>query len=322
VAAKLSGGDSQFQPAPAPAIATARGGSMPVDNIERAIKKGTGETRKRRLRGNDLRGLRTRRRRNSPGGRHRQQNRSAAEIRALFAKYHGHLAGSAGVAWMFHRKGIITITAPGISEDDVILAALDAGAEDVRSHEDVIEIITPPKQLDAVTKALEAAKIPIASAKLSYVPGNLTPSPIRKSPNKSSPSSKPSTTTTTPRPSTPTSISPRPPRQGGVSATTSCGGKGRTGEPVSRGGLLRDWKSFLKEKPRQFLFSSSVRKPSPPPPSVNSLIPSNFFHYLRPVSNYFFRNPPRPCHNKTHQQFLRFILIEFDLALEQTSLSP
>ena len=176
VAAKLSGGDPNFNPRLRQAIATARGESMPVDNIERAIKKGTGELEGAAYEDMTYEGY-------GPGGvailleaATDNKNRSAAEIRALFAKYHGHLAGSGSVAWMFHRKGIITITAPGISEDDVILAALDAGAEDVRSHEDVIEIITPPdNKLDAVTKALEAAKIPIASAKLSYVPGNLTP---------------------------------------------------------------------------------------------------------------------------------------------------
>ena len=176
VAAKLSGGDPNFNPRLRQAIATARGESMPVDNIERAIKKGTGELEGAASEEMTYEGY-------GPGGvailleaATDNKNRSAAEIRALFAKYHGHLAGSGSVAWMFHRKGIITITAPGISEDDVILAALDAGAEDVRSHEDVIEIITPPdNKLDAVTKALEAAKIPIASAKLSYVPGNLTP---------------------------------------------------------------------------------------------------------------------------------------------------
>ena len=176
VAAKLSGGDPNFNPRLRQAIATARGESMPVDNIERAIKKGTGELEGAAYEEMTYEGY-------GPGGvailleaATDNKNRSAAEIRALFAKYHGHLAGSGSVAWMFHRKGIITITAPGISEDDVILAALDAGAEDVRSHEDVIEIITPPdNKLDAVTKALEAAKIPIASAKLSYIPGNLTP---------------------------------------------------------------------------------------------------------------------------------------------------
>ena len=77
---------------------------------------------------------------------------------------------------MFHRKGVVTITRRGITEDDVILAALDAGAEDVRTHEDVIEVITPPdNKLEAVHKALEQAKIPVTSAKLSYIPGNLTP---------------------------------------------------------------------------------------------------------------------------------------------------
>ena len=176
VATKLGGGDPNFNPRLRQAIATARGESMPVDNIERAVKKGTGELEGAAYEEMTYEGY-------GPGGvailleaATDNKNRSAAEIRAIFAKYHGHLAGSGSVAWMFHRKGLATITAPGISEDDVILTALDAGAEDVRSHEDVIEIITPPdNKLDAVTKALELAKIPIASAKLSYIPGNLTP---------------------------------------------------------------------------------------------------------------------------------------------------
>ena len=176
VAAKLGGGDPNFNPRLRQSIATARGESMPVDNIERAVKKGTGELEGAAYEEMIYEGY-------GPGGvailleaATDNKNRSAAELRALFAKYHGHLAGSGSVAWMFHRKGLVTITAPGISEDDVILTALDAGAEDVRSHEDIIEVITPPdNKLDAVAKALEAAKIPIASAKLSYIPGNLAP---------------------------------------------------------------------------------------------------------------------------------------------------
>jgi YebC/PmpR family DNA-binding regulatory protein len=176
VAAKLGGGDPNFNPRLRQAIATARGESMPVDNIERAVKKGTGELAGETYEEMIYEGY-------GPGGvailleaTSDNKNRSAAEIRAIFAKYHGHMAGSGSVAWMFHHKGLITITAPGISEDDVILAALDAGAEDVRSHEDIIEVITPPdNKLDAVTKALEAAKIPIATSKLSYIPGNLAP---------------------------------------------------------------------------------------------------------------------------------------------------
>ena len=110
---------------------------------------------------------------------------------------------------MFHHKGVITITAPGISEDDVILTALDAGAEDVRSHEDIIEIITPPdNKLHAVAKALEAAKVPIASAKLSYIPGNLTAVTDPHVAEQVLALLKPSTTTTTCKPSTPASTSP------------------------------------------------------------------------------------------------------------------
>jgi YebC/PmpR family DNA-binding regulatory protein len=176
VAAKMGGGDPNFNPRLRQAVLTARGESMPVDNIERAIKKGTGELEGAAYEEMTYEGY-------GPAGvailveaATDNKNRSAAEIRAVFVKHHGHLGGSGSVAWMFHRKGVITITAPGISEDDVILAALDAGAEDVRTHDDLIEVITPPdNKLDAASKALEQAKIPVASAKLSYIPGNLTP---------------------------------------------------------------------------------------------------------------------------------------------------
>jgi YebC/PmpR family DNA-binding regulatory protein len=175
VAAKLGGGDPNFNPRLRQAIATARGESVPVDNIERAIKKGTGELEGAAYDEMTYEGY-------GPGGvailleaATDNKNRSAAEIRAIFTKHHGHMAGAGSVAWMFHRKGVITMSAPGLSEDDVILVALDAGAEDVRSHEDVIEVITPPDNtLDAVHKALDAAKLPVASAKLSYLPENLT----------------------------------------------------------------------------------------------------------------------------------------------------
>jgi YebC/PmpR family DNA-binding regulatory protein len=176
VASKLGGGDPNFNPRLRQAIATARGESMPVDNIERAVKKGTGELEGGAFEEMTYEGY-------GPGGvailieaATDNKNRSAAEIRAIFTKNHGHLAGTGSVVWMFHHKGLITITSPGISEDDVILLALDAGAEDVRSHDDAIEVITPPdNRLDAVVKALEKAKIPISSAKLSYIPGNLAP---------------------------------------------------------------------------------------------------------------------------------------------------
>lgn len=176
VAAKLGGGDPNFNPRLRQAIATARGESMPVDNIERAIKKGTGE-----LAGEAYEEMLYEA--YGPGGvailieiTSDNKNRTAAEIRHVLSDNHGHLASPNSVAWMFPRKGVITITAPEISEDDVMLAALDAGAEDIRSSEGLIEIITPPdNKLYAVTKALEQAKIPVATSKLSYIPGNLSP---------------------------------------------------------------------------------------------------------------------------------------------------
>ena len=176
VAAKLGGGDPNFNPRLRQAIATARGESMPVDNIERGIKKGTGELEGESYEEMTYEGY-------GPGGvailleaTTDNKNRSAAEIRAIFTKNHGHLAGAGSVAWMFHRKGVVLLPATGITEDDVILVALDAGAEDVRTHEDVIEVITPPDlKLEAVHKALDHAKLPVTSAKLSYVPDNLTP---------------------------------------------------------------------------------------------------------------------------------------------------
>ena len=177
MAAKMGGGDPNFNPRLRQAIATARGASVPVDNIERAIKKGTGELEGAAYEEMLYEGY-------APGGvavlveaATDNKNRSAAELRAIFTKHHGNLAGTGSVAWMFHHKGVIVIeTSTGVAEDNVILAALDAGAEDVRTHEDVIEVVTPPDtKLHVVSKALEAAKIPFVSAKLSYLPDNLAP---------------------------------------------------------------------------------------------------------------------------------------------------
>jgi YebC/PmpR family DNA-binding regulatory protein len=175
VAAKLGGGDPHFNPRLRQAVATARSESVPVDNIERAIKKGTGELGGVAFEEMIYEGY-------GPGGvailvevATDNKNRSAAEIRAIFAKHHGNLAGSGSVAWMFHHKGVITITGAGVSEDDVLLAALDAGAEDVRSSDGAIEVITPPDtKLEAVSKALEKSGVAIAGAKLSYIPESLT----------------------------------------------------------------------------------------------------------------------------------------------------
>ena len=176
VAARLGGGDPHFNPRLRQAIATARGDSVPVDNIERAIKKGTGELEGAAYEEMLYEGY-------APGGvavlieaATDNKNRSAAEFRALFTKHHGHLAGGGSVAWMFHHKGVITLDSSAVAEDDVIAVALDAGAEDVRTVEGVIEVITPPdNKLHAVTKALEQSGLPFTGAKLTYLPDNLAP---------------------------------------------------------------------------------------------------------------------------------------------------
>ncbi len=175
VASKMGGGDPNFNPRLRQAIATARGESMPVDNIERAIKKGTGELEGEAYEEMTYEGY-------GPGGvailveaATDNKNRSAAELRAIFTKNHGHLGGPGSVAWMFHRKGVITLPASATTEDDVMLPALDAGAEDVGTNRDINNVSAPSdNKLEAVHKAVDAAKLPVASAKLSYIPENLT----------------------------------------------------------------------------------------------------------------------------------------------------
>lgn len=175
VAARLGGGDPDLNPRLRHAIATARSESMPNDNIDNAIKKGTGELGGGPIEEIVYEGY-------GPGGvammvetATDNKNRSAAEIRAIFTKNHGNLAGAGSVAWMFHRKGMILVPASSTTEDDLLAAALDAGIEDVRQADDFFEVLTPSDRLFAASEALRNAGIPAESAKLTYMPSNLTP---------------------------------------------------------------------------------------------------------------------------------------------------
>jgi YebC/PmpR family DNA-binding regulatory protein len=174
VAAKMSGGDPNFNPRLRQAIQTARDESMPVDNIERAVKKGTGELAGASYEEITYEGY-------AAGGvamlveaTTDNKNRTAAEIRAIFNKNAGNMAGAGSVAWMFHRKGLILIDAKKSTEDDILAATLDAGAEDVRSDEHGYEVITPVDKLELVSQALKKAGIATESAKLLYLPSNQT----------------------------------------------------------------------------------------------------------------------------------------------------
>lgn len=174
VAARLGGGDPSLNPRLRQAVATARAESMPNDNIDNAIKKGTGEIAGGPIEEMVYEGY-------GPGGvalmvecATDNRNRTAAEIRSIFSKNHGNLAGSGSVAWMFHRKGLVTAPGASVSEDAILAAGLDAGIEDVRLADEIFEVVTAPDKLSGVHEALKAAGIECESSRFTYVPANTT----------------------------------------------------------------------------------------------------------------------------------------------------
>lgn len=173
VACKHGGGDPSFNPRLRTILMQARAASMPVDNIERAIRKGTGELGNVTYEEITYEGY-------GAGGvavlvelLTDNKNRTAGEIRAIFTKYGGNLSPA---KHLFHRKGQFLIAKDQIAEDDLIGLALDAGAEDVVVHSENYEVLTDPHQFEAVHKALEARKLKAGSAQLAYLP--VTPVPV------------------------------------------------------------------------------------------------------------------------------------------------
>ncbi len=175
VAAKIGGGDVDMNPRLRTAVNTAKAANMPNDNIDKAIKKGTGE----------LPGVVYEEcvyEAYAPGGvailievMTDNKNRTTAELRSIITKRNGNMASANAVAWMFNKKGFISIDKSAADEDTVLTAALEAGAEDVKSEGDVFEIITEPNDLDAVKEALESHNIELASAEVTSLPDNTIP---------------------------------------------------------------------------------------------------------------------------------------------------
>jgi YebC/PmpR family DNA-binding regulatory protein len=170
VAARDGGGSVDANPTLATAVAKAKTASVPNDNIARAIKRGTGELEGESYEEASYEGY-------GPGGvailvrcLTSNRNRSAQDIRSIFTKQGGKLAEPGAVAFMFEAKGVVTVSAEEASEEDVFLVAADAGAEDVTSGADLIEVIVPPASFKAVTKALEAAGISVENADLTQLP--------------------------------------------------------------------------------------------------------------------------------------------------------
>ena len=172
VAARMGGGDINANPRLRTAVLTARGSSMPSDNIERAIKKGTGELEGVTYEEIQYEGY-------GPGGvaiiaqvLTDNKNRTVSEIRRMFAKHGGNMGETGCVGWMFDKKGILTVDKSQIDEDRLMDIALDAGAEDVRDEGEVFEVIAQPEDFEKVKERLDQEKIAIASAQVSLVPKN------------------------------------------------------------------------------------------------------------------------------------------------------
>lgn len=170
VAAKLGGGDENANPRLRSAVLAAKAANMPRDNIERAIKKGTGEIASEAYEEITYEAY-------GPGGvailleaMTDNKNRTVSELRHIITRHGGNLATSGSVAWMFEKKGLITVDKKACSEDDLLLIATDAGAEDLTTEEDVYEISVDPVHYEKVKAALESAKIPIREASLTMLP--------------------------------------------------------------------------------------------------------------------------------------------------------
>ena len=171
VAARAGGGDPDGNFRLRLAIERARAINMPLDTIKRAVEKATGGGEGEQFEEIVYEGY-------GPGGvailveaATDNRNRTAAEVRSILTKAGGQLAGSGSVSWQFEQRGVITL-APGGDTEELELLAIDAGADDVDSSGDQVEVYTRPTDLEAVRKSLEAGGVKIESAELSMTAKN------------------------------------------------------------------------------------------------------------------------------------------------------
>ena len=175
VAARLGGsGDPNMNPRLRGAIAAAKAENMPKDNIERAIKKGTGELEGVSYEEAIYEGY-------GPGGvailvesLTDNKNRAVSEIRHLFSKNGGSLGEAGCVAWMFEKKGYMSVGKTSIEEDRLMEAALEAGAEDIREDDGIYEVITAPEDFETVKAALDKASISCDVTEVTMLPQSTT----------------------------------------------------------------------------------------------------------------------------------------------------
>ena len=170
VAARDGGGDLEANPTLRTMVQKARDASMPKDNIERAIKRGTGELEGVTYEQVNYEGYATNGVAVYVEMLTDNRNRTGAEIKNIFTRNGGSLAEPGAVAWQFERKGVILVPKAAASEDDLMLAALDAGAEDIEDQGDTWQVTTAPTDLHAVRTALDGAGITVTSTDLTMLP--------------------------------------------------------------------------------------------------------------------------------------------------------
>lgn len=173
VAARLgNSGDPNFNPRLRTAILAAKAASMPNDNIERAIKKGIGDSDGAAYEDVTYEGY-------GPGGvailvraLTDNRNRTVADVRGTFTKHGGNMGESGCVNWMFHRKGVLLVDRTSIDEEQLMEVALEAGAEDVSDSGDAWEITTDPDAFEPVRDSLEQGAASLQSAEIAMLPEN------------------------------------------------------------------------------------------------------------------------------------------------------
>lgn len=174
VSARMGGGDPTMNPRLRTAIDRAKAENMPSDNIDRAIKKGTGELEGVRYEESTYEGY-------GPGGSAvlvevmtDNKNRCTAEVRHIFSKNNGNLGENGCVSWIFEKKGYFVIPKDIIDEDALMEIALDAGAEDVSedTEEQVFEVYTSPNDFSTVKEALDAKDVSCQAAEITMIPKN------------------------------------------------------------------------------------------------------------------------------------------------------
>lgn len=174
VAARMGGGDPNSNPRLRTAIQAAKNENLPKDNLERAIKKGTGELEGVNYEEIIYEGY-------GPGGvavliesLTDNKNRAVADIRHIFSKFSGNLGENGCVNWMFEKKGYVVVEKSATDEDTIMEVALEAGAEDVREDGDSFEIIMTPEDFETVKSAIEGAGIAFAVAEVTMLPSTST----------------------------------------------------------------------------------------------------------------------------------------------------